>query len=125
MAAQLNVIGIVVSDMAESLRFYRTLGVHIDDVPEGEDHVEAISGGMRLAWDTQEMIAGILGAWEEPRGHRIEIAFKCDDASGVDAVYSAVVAAGFGGTKTPWDAFWGQRYAILADPDGNHVSLFA
>ena len=25
----------------------------------------------------------------------------------------------------PWDAFWGQRYAIVTDPDGNHVELFA
>ena len=29
-----------------------------------------------------------------------------------------VVAAGFEGEKEPWDAFWGQRYAQLRDPDG-------
>jgi uncharacterized glyoxalase superfamily protein PhnB len=36
-----------------------------------------------------------------------------------------MVGIGFTGFKPPWDAFWGQRYAILEDPDGNHVSLFA
>jgi uncharacterized glyoxalase superfamily protein PhnB len=25
----------------------------------------------------------------------------------------------------PWDAFWGQRYATVLDPDGNSVDLFA
>jgi hypothetical protein len=27
--------------------------------------------------------------------------------------------------KEPWDAFWGQRYAIVLDPDGTHVELSA
>ena len=27
--------------------------------------------------------------------------------------------------KEPWDAFWGQRYAQIHDPDGNVVDLFA
>jgi len=27
--------------------------------------------------------------------------------------------------KAPWDAFWGQRYAQVLDPDGNSVDLFA
>jgi hypothetical protein len=25
----------------------------------------------------------------------------------------------------PWDAFWGQRYAVVHDPDGNGVDLLA
>jgi uncharacterized glyoxalase superfamily protein PhnB len=35
------------------------------------------------------------------------------------------VAAGFHGEKEPWDAFWGQRYAQLHDPDGVPVDLYA
>ena len=29
------------------------------------------------------------------------------------------------GHKEPWDAFWGQRYASVKDPDGNQIDLFA
>ena len=29
------------------------------------------------------------------------------------------------GHHEPWDAFWGQRYATVLDPDGNSVDLFA
>ena len=118
-------VGIAVNDMAESLRFYRILGLEIPETAAHEDHVETISGGMRLAWDTIEMIKSFLPDLDESRGNRIEIAFKCADKDDVDAVYNAVVSAGFNGYKEPWDAFWGQRYAILEDPDGNHVSLFA
>jgi hypothetical protein len=35
------------------------------------------------------------------------------------------VAAGSHGYKAPWDAVWGQRYAVIHDPDGNSVDLFA
>ena len=43
----------------------------------------------------------------------------------MDEIYARVVAAGFEGEKEPWDAFWGQRYALLLDPDGVEVSLYA
>ena len=36
-----------------------------------------------------------------------------------------LVAAGHHGELKPWDAFWGQRYACVQDPDGNGVDLFA
>lgn len=35
------------------------------------------------------------------------------------------VEAGIGGHLPPWDAFWGQRYAVVHDPDGTPVDLFA
>ena len=43
----------------------------------------------------------------------------------MDDVYERIVAAGFEGDKPPWDAFWGQRYAQVRDPDGVPVDLFA
>jgi hypothetical protein len=35
------------------------------------------------------------------------------------------VFQGFAGHKPPWDAVWGQRYAIVHDPDGNAIDLFS
>jgi len=43
----------------------------------------------------------------------------------VDELYARVRAAGFDTEKEPWDAFWGQRYAQVRDPDGVPVDLFA
>jgi uncharacterized glyoxalase superfamily protein PhnB len=122
--AELEAIGIVTGDQAASLRFYGLLGL---DVPEpGEDHVEAsLPGGLRLMWDTEELIKQIDPEWQTPVGQRVGLAFRCADPAEVDATYARVLDAGFQGKKEPWDAFWGQRYAQLVDPDGNTVDLFA
>jgi uncharacterized glyoxalase superfamily protein PhnB len=53
------------------------------------------------------------------------LAFLCTSPQDVDDTYRALVESGAGGHLAPWDAFWGQRYAVVADPDGNHVDLFA
>lgn len=124
--AQFDLIGIVARDMAASLRFYRLLGLDIPSESESEPHVEvALPGGLRLAWDSLEMIRGIYPDWIDPVGQRIALAFKCHSPSAVDALYDRVLRAGYVGHKAPWDAFWGQRYAVVADPDGNLVDVFA
>ena len=56
---------------------------------------------------------------------KIELAFLCDSTIEVDALYNKMVTAGYESFKAPWDAFWGQRYAIIKDIDGNLLSLFA
>ena len=63
--------------------------------------------------------------WVAPVGQRVTFACLCDSPEEVDAVYARVTAAGYAALKEPWDAFWGQRYAFLKDPDGNRVDLFA
>jgi catechol 2,3-dioxygenase-like lactoylglutathione lyase family enzyme len=125
MAVTLDQIGIAVNDMAASLRFYRLLGLPVPDGVESEPHVELDLGGFRLAWDTIAMLEGVYDGWEAASGHRIELAFRCDTRDEVDGTYARLVEAGYRGHKDPWDAFWGQRYAIVEDPDGNLISLFA
>jgi catechol 2,3-dioxygenase-like lactoylglutathione lyase family enzyme len=122
--AELEAIGITTADQAASLRFYGLLGV---GVPEpGEDHVEAaVPGGLRLMWDTEELIRQIEPDLPTPLRQRVVLAFRCADPADVDATYARIVDAGFDGKMTPWDAFWGQRFAYVIDPDGNQVALFA
>jgi uncharacterized glyoxalase superfamily protein PhnB len=124
--AQPDLLGMVVRDMAVALKFYRLLGLDIPASMDTDPHVEVIlPGGFRLAWDSLEMIKGIDPGWVEPVGQRMTLAFKCDNAGEVDALYNRVIEEGYQGHKAPWDAFWGQRYAIVIDPDGNSVDLFA
>ena len=121
---ELNAIGIVAGDLAEAARFYRLLGVDVPD-PDG-DHLEAtLPNGLRLMWDTVELMTQLDPAREEPRGHKISLAFECANPAEVDAVHARVVEAGFRSKAEPWDAFWGQRYATVLDPDDNAVDLFA
>ncbi|HTZ04773.1 MAG TPA: VOC family protein [Gaiellaceae bacterium] len=123
--AELNALGVVVSDMATSIRFYRQLGLDLPETP-GEGHVEAAgANGFRLMLDSEEVVRSFRPDWTRARGNQVALAFECASPADVDEAYARVVAAGFTGEKEPWDAFWGQRYAQLLDPDGVPVDLFA
>ncbi|MGI8769098.1 MAG: VOC family protein [Propionibacteriaceae bacterium] len=77
-------------------------------------------------WDPVETITSFDPDWTPPTGTaRIALAFDCGSAEGVDQTYQELNDAGYVGHKSPWDAFWGQRYATVFDPDGNPVDLFA
>ncbi len=124
MSIRMDMIGLVVKDIAESIRFYRALGLAIPD-PDGGPYYETIlEGGIRLSFNDLKMIKEIEPDWQEPIGQRIGLAFLCEPLGAVDSVYASMVAAGFKGHREPWDAFWGQRYAQVEDPDGNVVDLF-
>ena len=122
---QLNAIGITVSDMAASIRFYRALGLDVPETP-GEGHVDAfLPNGVRFMLDSEDVVRSFLPAWTREDGNQIAVAFECSSPAEVDEVHARVVAAGFESEKDPWDAFWGQRYSILVDPDGVRVNLYA
>ena len=122
---ELNAIGIVASDMATSIRYYRLLGLDVPDTP-GEGHVEAkMPSGMRLMLDSEEVVESFLPEWSRATGNQLSLAFECATPAEVDEIYARVTGAGFEGEKEPWDAFWGQRYALLRDPDGVEVNLYA
>jgi catechol 2,3-dioxygenase-like lactoylglutathione lyase family enzyme len=123
----MDCIGVVVADMAASLAFYRRLGLDIAADQDGEPHVEVtLSGGLRLAFDSVDTIRSFDPAWKSPSGGpRMSLAFRCADPAEVDRVYAELTGAGAAGHLAPFDAFWGQRYATLHDPDGNAVDLFA
>jgi uncharacterized glyoxalase superfamily protein PhnB len=121
----LNAIGIVVADMARSQRFYRALGLDVPDAP-GEEHISIeLPNGMRLMLDTEEVARSFLDDWERVNGDQISFALECSSAADVDAIHARVVAEGFDSRRAPWDAYWGQRYAVLRDPDGVRVNLYA
>jgi catechol 2,3-dioxygenase-like lactoylglutathione lyase family enzyme len=127
MAPTFNAIGIAVADMPASLAFYRKLGLNIPAEADKEPHAEAeLAGGMRLMWDTHDTIRSFDPEFSPAKGDgRIGLAFQCAGPAEVDAVYAEMTGAGYKGHKEPWDAFWGQRYASLHDPDGNAVDLYA
>jgi catechol 2,3-dioxygenase-like lactoylglutathione lyase family enzyme len=121
--AQLNLL---VDDMAASLDFYRRLGLATAD-EEREPHVElSLPDGLTLELDTRES-AGLwhAGLRADPASGRVVIGFSLPSREAVDAAYTELTAAGYQGRQPPFDAFWGGRYAIVADPSGNDVGLMS
>jgi uncharacterized glyoxalase superfamily protein PhnB len=122
---ELNAIGIVASDLTRSLAFYRLLGLEFPDDSAG-GHIEAqLPSGVRLMLDSEETIASFAPDWTRATGNQVALAFQCASPAEVDEVYARVADAGFHAEKEPWDAFWGQRYAQVRDPDGVPVDLYA
>ena len=119
-------IGIIVSDMAKALAFYRLLGLDVPQEADGEGHVEvSLPGGLRVGFDTEAVIRSVHDGPIPSGPGRVNIGFVCPDAAAVDALHARVVAAGHGSMIAPFDAPWGQRYATVMDPDGTGVDLFS
>ena len=84
MPVRLEVIGLVVADMARSLAFYRRLGLELPPEADREPHVEAsLPGGLKLAWDTVETIRSFDPTGAPPSGGpRMGLAFRVETPSG-------------------------------------------
>jgi uncharacterized glyoxalase superfamily protein PhnB len=122
----LAVISIVTNDMAAAIAFYEACGLRLSGGGPTEQHCEFSGAAIKIMLDTRELITSIDPHWRPPSGgHAMALAFDCGTPDEVDAAFDRMVAAGAGIAKKPWDAFWGQRYAIITDPDGNPVDLFA
>ncbi len=122
-------MGVVVGDLNRAVAFYRLLGAPFaEDAGTSEHgHAEAtLDGGVRLMLDTEESIRSFEPDWRRaPGSPGASVAFHCQSPVEVDALYARALAGGGHAHKDPWDAFWGQRYAQLRDPDGNAVDLYA
>jgi catechol 2,3-dioxygenase-like lactoylglutathione lyase family enzyme len=121
------VFQIFTADLRRSLDFYRLLGLPVPD-PDGPPHVSVtLPGGNTLSFDVEETIAGMHPGWAPPSSpnSRLALALGVSSPAEVDALFAQVTSSGHAGPLPPYDAPWGQRYATVADPDGNWVDLFA
>ena len=127
MTVKLHTVGMVVKDMARTLDFYRALGLGI---PAGEEHAPHVefenANGYVIGFDTEDAVRQNDPKWTGAEGgQRVNLQFECGSPAEVDETYARLIATGAGEYMAPWDAFWGQRFGRVTDPDGNVVSLFA
>lgn len=121
---KLNAVAVSSSDMSKSVEFYTLLGFDFDDVDTSQDHVEPKPiDGMRLMIDSHSLVKDIIGEDPTPSNHS-SFALEFDSPEEIDEIASQLQDAGFTIIKAPWQAFWGQYYCIVADPDGYKVDLY-
>jgi catechol 2,3-dioxygenase-like lactoylglutathione lyase family enzyme len=123
----LNQINIVVRDMAAMTDFYQRLGVELaPTLPEWERHHRSAvtAGGLDLDFDSQAFAAQWDKGWTSDRTG-VVIGFRVETRALVDETYETLCGAGHSGQQSPYDAFWGARYAVVADPDGNAVGIMS
>jgi catechol 2,3-dioxygenase-like lactoylglutathione lyase family enzyme len=121
---KLNAVGVASSNITKTLEFYKLLGFEFGEPMD--DHYESLatSSSAKLMIDGKETIKDIIG--EDPKpGNHSQFAIQYNSPQEVNNAASQIQQAGFVVTKEPWDAFWGQRYAVVEDPDGYKVDLYA
>jgi uncharacterized glyoxalase superfamily protein PhnB len=121
----LDLVNLVVSDMGASVAFYRRLGLTVpdtDDTWQGHHRNAEVSGGGSLHLDSEVFARHWDRGWHAPRAI---IGFSLERRERVDALYAELTEAGYAGQQEPYDAFWGARYAVVEDPDGNPVGLMS
>lgn len=120
--------------MERSIAFYRAVGFDIPPdaiwaTESGAHHVVMrMADGFELALDSGRLAETYNAGYREAAadrdsGGRVVIGVRLADAEAVDATFERLVADGHAAMQPPYYTFWGSRYAIVADPDGNHVGL--
>jgi catechol 2,3-dioxygenase-like lactoylglutathione lyase family enzyme len=107
--------------------FYRRLGVRIDDPADPWDRHHRTAEtpeGLDLDLDSQEFAAMWNRGWRATDAG-VVIGFRVADREAVDRTYQDLTNAGYAGQQPPYDAFWGARYAVVEDPDGNAVGVMS
>ncbi len=112
-----------VRDIEASSAFYRRLGVAIESYGDNFRRGET-PGGAFIELGTAAMTRGYDPGWQEPVGPSLNsLQFSFPSRAAVDDIFRELTDAGYRAHLAPIDAFWGSRYAIVDDPDGNVVGL--
>ena len=128
--AVFNQVNLVARDMNSTLAFYRRVGIVIPEdgiwrTDSGAHHAKAESGDdVDLEIDSHALARRYNEGFAAERG-RVIIGVELESREAVDAAYALLISEGHQGLQVPWDAFWGARYAIVEDPDGNPVGLMS
>ena len=126
----LDQLNIVVTDMEAMAGFYERLGVDLAPVTEewaawGRHHRNAVRGdGAHVHLDSSSFTSQWDRGWRAGRTG-VVIGFSVSSRDAVDALCAELTTAGYSCEQAPYDAFWGARYAVMTDPDGNSVGLMS
>lgn len=123
---KIDAVEVTTSDMKQTVAFYKLLGFEFPEFKDDGDHLEpkTPAGSARLMIDARKMMTEMLGTPPKPGNHG-SFAIQYDSPAEIDSVAKKVKEGGFKLVKEPWDAFWGQRYAVVQDPDGYQIDLYA
>ncbi|WP_426996848.1 VOC family protein [Pseudarthrobacter sp. N5] len=113
--------------MDATVAFYLGLGLGLRiDAGPGVPHVAArLPNGRLIEWDSVEFVPQGDSGWTgTTRGHCGARVLRTAREA-IDQTYAELTSAGYEGHQQPYDAFWGARYAIVDDPDGNGLGILS
>lgn len=129
MAPRLDQVNLIVGDVESSRAFYSRLGLDFgeDRDPVWASHHVSFRHGDQAGIDVDLDSTSFANKWNAgwPGGPGAVLGFKVDSRQEVDELVARLVAEGVEVQQEPYDAFWGARYAVVRDPDGNGVGIMS
>jgi catechol 2,3-dioxygenase-like lactoylglutathione lyase family enzyme len=126
---RLDQVNIVASDVSSSREFYSRLGIDFGEVNDPVWAVHHVSSEHddHTPLDIDLDSTTFVHIWDEgwPGGPGLVLGFKVESRVAVDDLVDALEADGATVQQLPYDAFWGARYAVVSDPDGNAVGIMS
>ncbi len=128
--ARFSQINLVTHDLMATLAFYRRLGLELPEGTvwevNGAAHHATLPGAgpVELQLDSRRLARASNMGFAAERG-RVVIGIELDSRDAVDALWTSLLEESVQGLQPPFDTFWGARYAIVEDPDGNPVGLMS
>ena len=121
---KLDMVGLIVENMKESISFYQLLGFQLLEGDETASYVELNNEGVRISLNKIERITEVLVFKPEISGDKIELAFLCESKEEVNELVEKIRQNQFEIIQEPFLAPWKQYYALVRDADRNIISLF-
>ena len=129
----LDQLNLICNDMEATISFYRLLGLDIPDnavwrTETGPHHVEVkMPNGFELAFDSNALACVYnSGSMQHTNsGTRNVISFRVQSSNNVDSICEKLKDLGHPVSQEPYNTFWGSRYAIIEDPDGNLIGIMS
>jgi predicted enzyme related to lactoylglutathione lyase len=120
----LRQVNLVVTDLHRTVAFCRLLGWEVEH--PGAPHLEVdVGGGISLEFDE----AGSVAFWNTGSpgalGGSGVVTLGVGSRDDVDRICRRVVDGGYACRQPAFDAFWGARFAVVADADGNQFGLMS
>jgi uncharacterized glyoxalase superfamily protein PhnB len=132
-APQFDGMHFVADDFEATLAFYRLLGVDIPDAKvwrtaSGPHHTMGVDIGLsaEIELDSPALARSYNAGYRDaPTSPATVFGFALPTREAVDELHAKLTAAGHPSRQAPYDAFWGARYAIVADPDARDIGLMS
>jgi uncharacterized glyoxalase superfamily protein PhnB len=122
----LKKINIVAEHYDETVEFYRLLGLNIPEVLAHHaqtKHAPAVMEDGSFAIDNPDLANVYNAGWRKGDRNSVLLTAEVSSRNDVDQTFNSLIAAGHIAVQVPYDAFWGARYAIVMDPEGNWVGI--
>lgn len=121
-----NTIGLLTTDNAKVVAFYRDVFGFQTDWNGQEPNVEMTLDSMRLILflrsDFEQMISQKL-SYPQGLNGTMELSFDVPTFADVDKEYERAISIGAKPVFAPTTEPWGQRTCYIADPEGNLIEI--